>query len=112
MQRLKTLALAIMGADKWKHLAVGLLVALALLVLMAAERAVFPAFSAAHPWFWAIINGGVCVHLAKEGTDWIDNRAARAQGEPDRHTVDPRDFLAGQLGTTAVALLALQLGLV
>lgn len=101
--------------DKQMHFGVGIVAALAFTVLMLVAQLVcltwgFEAFYKAHHLFFAIIMAGVCVHVAKEGTDWIDNRLMRARGEGDLHNVDPWDAVAGTCGTTAVAVALLLAG--
>lgn len=101
--------------DKQMHFGVGIIAALAFLVLMLVTQLVcltwgYADFYKAHHLFFATIMAGVCVHVAKEGTDWIDNRLMAARGEPPLHSVDPWDAVAGTVGTAAVAVALLLAG--
>jgi hypothetical protein len=103
--------------DKQKHVIVGLGVAALFTLLRFVEQLVlghagFSDFMQLHPWFFGIVNAGICVHVAKEGTDWIDNQMMKARGLPPLHGVDPWDAVAGEIGTVALACLLLWLGLV
>ncbi|MDO9094479.1 MAG: hypothetical protein Q8R98_12090 [Rubrivivax sp.] len=105
-------ALRLMAADKWKHLAAGIVVAVATMLFMVVQQLAWPAFYAAHPAFFAVLNAGLCVHLSKEATDRLNNRTLVKMGLLPMYGANWRDAAAGFAGTLALALLALWAGLV
>lgn len=125
MANLAAMLETIMPLDKWKHLVVGAAVATVAFLLFALEFAACAlldylthhqagavAFMVKHVAFFGILNAGACVHAAKEGMDRLDNLMMYHQGKAAIHGVELGDFLAGQAGTTVLALLGLWAGLV
>lgn len=112
MQALLSKLEVIMPRDKWMHLAVGLIVGAMLVILAAAQRALWPAFFQQHPIFFLMLDGGACVHAAKEATDRLDNLLMYHQGRTAIHGVEWGDFFAGLAGTAALASALLWTGVV
>jgi hypothetical protein len=93
-------------ADKIKHLQAGALVAAVLIAMWQVEAWVMPDRVALYPWLFATMNGAVCVHVAKEVEDHMDNLI-----NPGMHEVSVYDALAGTIGSALlVALFAYLIG--